>query len=208
MTAPFKLLAAQAVDRLTERATHAQAVNTLYRLDNQLIGDNTDGIGLVQAMRAQRLPLFQAHWLILGAGGAAAGIIPPLLAEGALLTIANRTQCKAEALIQRFATNGQIELFDDRAGRTFTGILNARGMACEEIPANGQIAYDLSYSKSGITPFICTAKAAGIEHCYDGLAMLIWQAASAFECWFGTLPDARKTTSYVTNYLQRSLEIR
>ncbi len=208
VTAPFKLLAAQAADCLTERATQAQAVNTLYCIDNQLIGDNTDGVGLVQAMRAQNMPLSQAHWLILGAGGAAAGIIPYLLAERALLTISNRTKCKAEALIQRFATDGQIQLFDDRAGRTFTGILNTCGPVYQDMPANSQIAYDLSYSKSGITPFLCVAQAAGAEQCHDGLAMLVWQAAFAFERWFNILPDAHKTTSFITNDLQRSLKIR
>ncbi len=204
VTAPFKLLAAQAADCLTEHATQAQAVNTLYRIDNQLIGDNTDGVGLVQAMRMQHMPLSHAHWLILGAGGAAAGIISHLLAEGALLTVANRTQSKAEALIQRFATNGQIQLFDGRVGRIFTGIFNTRGPWCEEMPANCQIAYDLSYSKSGITPFLCVAQAAGAEQCYDGLAMLVWQAAFAFERWFGILPDVKETTSYMTLGLQRS----
>lgn len=208
VTAPFKQLAAQVADCLTERATAAQSVNTLYCLNNQLVGDNTDGIGLVHAMRAQRIPLSKASWLILGAGGAAAGIIPFLLAEGALLTIANRTQSKAAALIQRFATLGQIELLDDMAGKEFIGIINTRGLTDEAISVQSKIAYDLSYSKNGITPFLKMAQSTGVARCYDGLAMLVWQAAFAFERWFGIFPDAQKTTSYMTSGLQRSLEIR
>lgn len=211
ITAPFKGLAAAAADRLTDNAAQAQAVNALYCIDNVLIGDNTDGIGLVHAMQSQQIALAHSSWLLLGAGGAAAGIIAPLLAQGAALTLYNRTKSKAEALVQRFESQGAIRLLHESDQRKFTGILNACALSCNEWPAwlaatirASQLVYDLSYTKRQQTPFLAEAKAQGAAICYDGLTMLVWQAAFAFQRWFGMLPDPNKTISHITNNLQRT----
>jgi shikimate dehydrogenase len=200
VTVPFKQEAWQLCDQLSERAQLAEAVNTIKFEDGRIIGDNTDGIGLCrdichnlqQALQGKRI-------LLLGAGGAARGVILPLLAEHpACLTIANRTASKAEQLAQRFQHYGQLgaSSYEALAGQQFDVIINATSASLSDalppLPggcfAPGSLAYDMMYGK-GLTPFLLFAQQQGSAQLADGLGMLVEQAAEAFCIWRGVRPD-------------------
>lgn len=200
VTVPFKQEAWQLCDQLSERAQLAEAVNTIKFEDGRIIGDNTDGIGLCrdichnlqQALQGKRI-------LLLGAGGAARGVILPLLAEHpACLTIANRTASKAEQLAQQFQHYGQLgaSSYEALAGQQFDVIINATSASLSDalppLPggcfAPGSLAYDMMYGK-GLTPFLLFAQQQGSAQLADGLGMLVEQAAEAFCIWRGVRPD-------------------
>ena len=199
VTAPFKLQACALAQHLSARAAAAGAVNTLWMRDGRMHGDNTDGAGMVRdieanlgfALRARRI-------LLLGAGGAARGVMRPLLDENpALLVVANRTLAKARELAQRFAVEsaGLVEL----AGRHFDLVINATsaGMRDEAIELPGglyaadALAYDMVYAVAGggRTTFLRLAADQGATRLADGLGMLVEQAAEAFHIWRGVRPD-------------------
>jgi shikimate dehydrogenase len=195
VTVPFKEEAFRLATILTERARAAGAVNTLSFAEGEIHGDNTDGAGLVRditnnlgrAIAGKRI-------LLLGAGGAARGVILPLLAERpASLLIANRTAEKARALAGAFPDcdgNG----FEAIAGRSFDLIINATsaGLAGGVLPrltlafAPGCLAYEMVYGKD--TDFLRQAADVGVTSA-DGLGMLVEQAAEAFFVWRGLRPD-------------------
>ena len=200
VTVPFKQEAWQLCEQLSERAQLAEAVNTIKFEDGRIIGDNTDGVGLCrdichnlqQALQGKRI-------LLLGAGGAARGVILPLLAEQpACLTIANRTASKAEQLAQQFQRHGQLSAssYEALAGQQFDVIINATSASLSDalppLPAGcfapGSLAYDMMYGK-GLTPFLLFAQQQGAVHLADGLGMLVEQAAEAFRIWRGVRPD-------------------
>jgi shikimate dehydrogenase len=199
VTVPFKEEAFRLATQLSERASRAGAVNTLRFADGQLFGDNTDGAGLVRdithnlgiSLRGKRL-------LLLGAGGAARGVIAPLLAEGpVLLFIANRSADKARLLASSFADIAAIEAgsFADLAGKSFEVVINATSasLSGESLPlppglfSAGSLAYDMMYGK-GETPFLALAREQGVAQRADGLGMLVEQAAEAFFIWRGVRP--------------------
>jgi shikimate dehydrogenase len=195
VTVPFKEEAFRLATCLSERASAAGAVNTLAFAPDEIFGDNTDGAGLVRDIVAnQSASITGKRVLLLGAGGAARGVILPLLAEQPnSLTIVNRTAEKASALIARFpGTVGGG--FEELAGRSFDLVINATstGLANAELPlptdlfAPGCLAYDMVYGKE--TPFLGQAQAAGARVA-DGLGMLVEQAAEAFLVWRGQRPD-------------------
>lgn len=195
VTVPFKEVAFRLADRLSPRARAAGAVNTLAFGDDGIFGDNTDGAGLTRdilanlgyAIRGRRI-------LILGAGGAARGVILPLAEQQpARLAIANRSPDKARQLAAAFpgcTGSGFAEL----AGQSFDLVINATsaGLADAELPlpaglfAPGCLAYEMVYGKQ--TPFLRQAAAAGAAVA-DGLGMLVEQAAEAFFVWRGIRPD-------------------
>lgn len=204
VTVPFKEHAFALANVLSERARQAGAVNTLlWRDDGSLFGDNTDGIGLVQDITVNRQrDLRGARILLLGAGGAARGVIAPLLAGGcASLTLANRTVDKAIALRELFkGTAANIANlaacgFADLAGQTFDVVINATSASLSGagIPlpkgsfADHALAYDMMYGK-GETPFLARSRELGAAECVDGLGMLVEQAAAAFALWRGVRP--------------------
>ncbi len=200
VTVPFKLEALELADQPTERARQAGAVNTLRFDAGGVFGDNTDGIGLVRDIR-ERLgfPLHGKRILILGAGGAARGVVLPLLEEGpAELAIANRSVAKAEALKAQFAPFGALVAggFADFAGGSFDLVINATsaslGGESLSLPAGlfapGALAYDMVYGK-GATPFMRDAQTLGAARVADGLGMLVAQAAESFFLWRGVRPD-------------------
>lgn len=206
-TVPLKELAWRFADIRSERAERAKAVNTLaLRPDGSVFGDNTDGAGLLRDLTINLgLDIAGKSVLILGAGGAARGILQPLLRAGPdHLMIANRTAAKAEALAAEFADLGKVEAsgFDALAGRAFDLILNATAASLTgELPPlpNGILArngscYDLAYAQ-GPTPFVRWGHDAGAVICMDGLGMLVEQAAEAFRIWRGIYPD---TASVIT----------
>jgi shikimate dehydrogenase len=200
-TVPLKELAWRFADIRSERAERAKAVNTLaLRPDGSVFGDNTDGAGLLRDLTINLgLDIAGKSVLILGAGGAARGILQPLLRSGPdHLMIANRTAAKAEALAAEFADLGEVEAsgFDALAGRAFDLILNATTASLTgELPPlpNGILArkgscYDLAYAQ-GPTPFVRWGYDAGAVICMDGLGMLVEQAAEAFRIWRGIYPE-------------------
>jgi len=202
VTVPFKLEAFKLAELRSARAIQARAVNTLWLdADGRLNGDNTDGAGLVRDLQQNlQWPIHDGRILLLGAGGAARGVIGPLLAQQPReLVLANRTRNKAEALAQAF--KGEIPVstqdFDSLAGR-FDLIINATSAslsgAVPTLPQGlldaGTCCYDMAYADKP-TAFLAWASAAGAQHLADGLGMLIEQAAEAFFIWRGVRPATR-----------------
>jgi len=203
VTVPFKEDAFRLATRLTSRAQAAGAVNTLVFGADGIVGDNTDGAGLVRDLTANLgIAIAGSRVLLLGAGGAARGTILPLLERQPLeLFIANRTAEKAAALaaeLTPLAPAGAARPdgggFEALAGRGFDLVINATsaGLVEQSLPlptgvfARGSLAYDMLYGRE--TPFMAQARAAGARIA-DGLGMLVEQAAEAFEVWRGVRPD-------------------
>lgn len=200
VTVPFKLEALELADRPTERARQAGAANTLRFDAEGIFADNTDGVGLVRDIRDRLgFALYGKRILILGAGGAARGVILPLLEEAPQrLALANRSVDKAEALKTQFASFGELAVggFGDFAGGRFDLVINATsaslGADSLQLPQGlfspGALAYDMVYGK-GETPFLADARRLGAARVADGLGMLVAQAAESFFLWRGVRPD-------------------
>ncbi|HCD1258139.1 TPA: shikimate dehydrogenase [Citrobacter amalonaticus] len=199
VTVPFKEEAFARVDELTERAALAGAVNTIKRLDDgRLLGDNTDGIGLLSDL--ERLSFIQPgqRILLIGAGGASRGVLLPLLSLDCGVTIVNRTASRAEELAQVFAHTGSVQALglDELDGLEFDLIINATSSGISgEIPAipaslirPSVCCYDMFYQK-GNTPFLSWCERHGAKRYADGLGMLVGQAAHAVLLWHGVLPE-------------------
>lgn len=202
VTVPFKLEAFQLSTHLTERATIAQAVNTLKFDGNEILGDNTDGAGLVRDIELNLgIPIATQRVLLLGAGGAARGVILPLLQQKpSLLAIANRTPHKAEALQQQFSAYGNVVAGDFMrfSGDQFDIIINATSAslhdALPELPAGifaqTTLAYDMMYSREP-TRFLKLAQQQGARQIADGIGMLVEQAAESFFVWRNIRPQTK-----------------
>ena len=202
VTIPFKLDAFSYATTLTERARLAGAVNTLRFEGDGALGDNTDGAGLVGDIAGRLgVPLGGKRVLLMGAGGAARGVVLPLLDQApASIAIANRTIEKAQALARQFASRGPVTGggYADFASEQFDVIVNATSASLEgTVPplserafATGALAYDMVYADAP-TPFLRYAEARGAAHLADGLGMLVGQAAEAFFIWRGVRPDTR-----------------
>lgn len=210
VTAPFKEEAFRLCDRLTERAAAAQAVNTLkVEADGTLVGDNTDGVGLVMDLR-RFCSLSGKRILVLGAGGAARGVILPLAGDRpAEIVIANRTASKAADLASEFGTRVLVPVLGiglDQVDGAFDVIIDATsaslGGQTFSLPlsvfAPGCVAYEMVYGK-GETPFMIRAREAGVTQRIDGLGMLVYQAVEAFEVWTGLRPDAAPVFALLRN---------
>jgi shikimate dehydrogenase len=202
VTVPFKEDAFRFADQLTERAQRAGAVNTLKKcVDGTLLGDNTDGAGLVRDLTINaQLSLAGKRILILGAGGAVRGVLEPILAEHpAALVIANRTEIKAVQLAREFASLGRIEAaaFSLQA-EPFDLIINGTAASLSgDLPPISPVlicpgvtvTYDMMYSKE-LTSFCRWSQQHGAALVLDGLGMLVEQAAEAFYVWRGIRPDS------------------
>jgi shikimate dehydrogenase len=201
VTIPFKEDAFRLATRLTPRAELAGAVNMLTFDDKDIVGDNTDGAGLVRDITINLdMPITGKRILLLGAGGAARGAIGPLLEEHpAVVVIANRTAHKARDLAEHYATLGRISggAYTGLSNQTFDIIINATSASLGgELPplpsrlfASGSLAYEMMYGR-GDTPFLLFAREEGAARLSDGLGMLVEQAAEAFQLWRGVRPDA------------------
>ncbi len=201
ITVPFKEEAWQLADRLTERARLAGAVNTLV-FGGDVQGDNTDGAGLVRDLEVLGAPLAGARVLLLGAGGAARGVILPLIDAGvARLFIANRTADKARALQAHFAghdARGVLAAggWQEAADAPYDVVINATSASLSDeappLPAGlyapDSLAYDMVYGR-GLTAYLKQARDQGAARLADGLGMLVEQAAEAFALWRGVRPD-------------------
>ncbi len=203
VTVPFKLEAYELVDHLGAWAERAGAVNTVaLEPDGLLLGENTDGIGLERDLTANlQVRVAGRRLLVVGAGGAVRGILEPLLrCEPRELVIANRTVAKAELLRDLFADLGPVHAcgFDALAGERFDLVVNGTsaslGGALPELPpglfAPRSVAYDLFYAPRP-TPFMRWALQQGATRAFDGLGMLVEQAAESFFIWRGVRPDTR-----------------
>lgn len=202
VTVPFKQEAWRLASNLTQRAKLAQAVNTLKFEDGTILGDNTDGAGLVRDITANLGFSIQGkRILLMGAGGAARGVILPLLEQyPALLAIANRTPAKAHELAQQFLPHGDISSgeYASLSGCHFDLVINATSSSLSnELPplpaaifSPGSLAYDMMYGK-GLTPFLHFAQANGAAQLADGLGMLVEQAAESFFLWRGLRPETK-----------------
>ena len=204
VTVPFKLEAFDIAHRVSQRAKDAQAANFLMFEEDRMFADNTDGPGLVRDL-VNNLGYHpkEKRILLLGAGGAAQGVLAALLEqEPGILTIANRTVEKALRLAETFRRHpaaGSSVLcglgFGDLAGHHFDLIINATASSLHgQLPplpaqafAPGALAYDMMYGK-GRTPFLALAEAYGAKTT-DGLGMLVEQAAESFLLWRGVRPQ-------------------
>jgi shikimate dehydrogenase len=202
VTVPFKEEAYRLADQLTERGRRAGAVNTLARQpDGSLLGDNTDGAGLVRDLKVNHgVTLKDKRVLVLGAGGAVRGALEPLLAEEPyVLVIANRTVEKAERLAQEFADIGPVlPAGYDWLEEPVDIIINATSASLSgEVPPiapsliqpGETFCYDMMYAKEP-TAFCRWATEHKAGRAVDGLGMLVEQAAEAFFLWRGVRPDS------------------
>lgn len=203
VTVPFKQEAFHLADQLTERARLAGAVNTLVvQPDGTLLGDNTDGVGLMADMaRNHQWPLTGKRILLLGAGGAVRGVLGPLLEQKPqLIVIANRTREKAEELVAIFSPFGEVQAtgYEELPTSPFDIIINGTSASLSGgvPPLPGAVVgpetacYDMMYGKE-LTPFLAWAKAHGSTRMADGLGMLVEQAAESFRLWRGVKPQTK-----------------
>ena len=198
VTVPFKLEAYQLCNQLTGRARAAQAVNTLLFENGEILGDNTDGAGLIADIE-QNLgcKLLFKKVLLMGAGGAAHGVIWQLFNAGASIIIANRTLDKAQQMAAEFTSYGTVSAssYEALAGKQFDVVVNATSSSLSDkmpplplgIFAPGALAYDMMYGKQ--TPFLKFAQEQGAARLADGTGMLVEQAAEAFCKWRGMRPE-------------------
>ncbi|MDY0330855.1 MAG: shikimate dehydrogenase [Thiomonas sp.] len=206
VTVPFKFDAWRLCARRSAAAQLAQAVNTLGWDEGGLWGDNTDGIGLVRDLArvlgadAHR-PLQGQRVLLLGAGGAASGVLGPLLKAGArAIALCNRSADKAQALAARHSAlaaqhGADLQVVFEPPAHWADGVINATaaslGGAALDLPEGvlrpGRWAYDMMYGAQD-TLFVAQARAAGAS-AWDGLGMLVEQAAQSYTLWHGEAPD-------------------
>ena len=207
VTVPHKNEVVTLVDRMSERAQIAGAVNTLVFRDDEVFGDNTDGYGLVRDLRENlHLNLKGKSILILGAGGATRGIVHPLLEQQPRhIVIANRTVQKSDALAEHFSSFGEVSAcrFDSvPEGRHFDLVVNATsaGLKGETPPypisavGKDTLCYDLSYGLTP-TPFSVWGVRRGASLSVMGWGMLVEQAAESFRVWRGMRPDTTPVLS-------------
>lgn len=225
ITAPLKRTAFEAAQQLSPEAELAQAVNTLvFRKPDDWFGTTTDGAGLLRDLQ-RLMPAGQGsglssglisglagkRLLIIGAGGAAAGVILPLLQQApASLMLANRDVAKAETLVQRFSHLGKIAacaLTDSGKHGPFDLLINATSLGHQGIApeladgcfAPSSFCYDLNYGQAAKAwQTVCNQR--GVEFS-DGLGMLVEQAALSFELWTGHAPETLKVLTDLRNKL-------
>ncbi|GMR07439.1 MAG: shikimate dehydrogenase [Gammaproteobacteria bacterium] len=222
VTVPFKRQAFELAAILTERASHAAAVNTLWMGDdNELKGDNTDGVGLVNdLLNNLKTTLMDRRILLLGAGGAVRGVINPLLAtQPESLVIANRTASRAEELA--LASNQWQEAgicvsgcgLDDLEGRQFDIIINGTAASLEgklprlpdSVLIKGGVCYDMMYSAEP-TVFVQWGENHAAGTSVDGFGMLVEQAAESFYIWRGVRPRTGPVLKELRQQIRRLQE--
>ncbi|WP_298291864.1 shikimate dehydrogenase [Thiomonas sp.] len=206
ITVPFKFEAWRLCARRSAAAQLAQAVNTIGWDESGLWGDNTDGVGLVRDLARllqtdPHRPLQHQRLLLLGAGGAASGVLGPLLAAGARsIALWNRSLDKAQTLAARHSAlaaqhGADLQVVHTPPPHWADGVVNATAASLggETLElADGVLhpnawAYDMMYAAAD-TPFVAQAKAAGAQ-AWDGLGMLVEQAAQSYTLWHGESPD-------------------
>ena len=220
VTVPFKQDAWVYADQHSARAQTAGAVNTLiFQPDGQCLGDNTDGVGLVNDLvNNHRLNLKDSRILLLGAGGAVRGVLQPLLDAGpAELLIANRTAQRAVDLAASFSAYGPVtgcgldELKDRVAANGFDLVINGTSASLQgklppipdKLLAANATVYDMMYSAEP-TAFVVWGNENGAAQSLDGLGMLVEQAAESFYLWRGVRPDTKPVIASLRKELRTS----
>lgn len=213
VTVPFKEQAWSLAERRTPEAEKAGAANTLYRDgEGLLIADNTDGKGLVTDLtRNHNVNLQGKRLLLLGAGGAVRGVLGPLMASGpAAITVANRTVSKAQALVELFRDEAAGVAFEACGfavpAEPFDVIINGTSASLQgDLPplspnviGADTVVYDMMYSLT-TTTFNQWALDQGAHRVYDGLGMLVEQAAEAFRIWRGIRPQTSAVMDELRN---------
>jgi shikimate dehydrogenase len=196
VTAPFKQEAYNLANDLTYAARVSRSANMLTFEGDSILADSTDGDGLMQDIRFNLgiSLIYQKKVLLIGAGGAARSIALQLSEEGTKLVIANRTVEKAMELASEYH-NVEGCGFDTLSGRKFDIVINATSTGFQDIElplpvdifADHALAYDIAYGR--MTPFMKFAETNGVSGVYDGLGMLVEQAAQSFYIWRGKHPD-------------------
>ena len=241
ITVPCKFDAYSFAQERSIQAQISKAVNTLVKRqrDNGSVyyyGDTTDGPGLVLALENLDVALQGSNVLLIGAGGAAAGVVPALIdAKVAGITVVNRTLSKAHDLVMQIMTfylnhspetelpqlqactyealNASYQGKSEAVGipARYEVVLNATSLSMhQELPAiddsivaAADVAYDLYYTPEGKTVFTQHASKLGCKHCFDGLTMLVGQAAFSYQLWFGKMPPILETMEYLRAHLKR-----
>ena len=216
VTLPYKTDAFRVSRQLSDRAELAKTVNTLSFKEGHIAGDNTDGIGLIADLQSnQELNLDNKRILILGAGGAVAGVLGPILeCHPQLIVIANRTVNKAVALEKQFSKFGPVKAcgltrvdeshFDLVINGTAASLSNQRPQVNTRVLEGVQFAYDMMYAIKP-TLFMDWARQNGVMNTANGLGMLVEQAAASFHIWHGRQPDTEpvlkkvKAAMFTTN---------
>ncbi|RCW74317.1 shikimate dehydrogenase [Pseudorhodoferax soli] len=204
VTVPFKLEAAALAAVHSERARLAGACNTLHFRPEGIYGDNTDGAGLVQDITQHAgQAIAGSDLLLIGAGGASAGVLGPLVEAGARrIMVANRTAGKAQALVERHAALavprgcvlsacGLDEVpghYDIVVNASASSLAGAEVPVAASVLADGALAVDMMYGPAA-APFLAWARAHGAR-ARDGLGMLVEQAAESFALWRGVRPPS------------------
>lgn len=202
VTVPFKQEAWKICDESSARAEHAGAVNTLiFGDDGKISGDNTDGVGLTRDLVNNHHAFIKRRKiLILGAGGAVRGVLTPLLVlDPTSITIANRTVEKAQQLAQKFHSIGDVKAssYESLGIEKFDLIINGTSAGLDQkvppIPPDvlgiNSVCYDMMYNISAPTAFVEWAKNLGASRTFDGLGMLVEQAAESFYIWRRIRPN-------------------
>ncbi len=209
VTVPHKSEVTRLVDHLSERASIAGAVNTLTFKDDEILGDNTDGFGLVRDLVDNLgLSLGDSNILVLGAGGATRGIIGPLLdMQPASVRIANRTLGKAQALADHFSRLGPVtacrfnvvpvsDQYDLIINATSAGLHGESPPYPSAAVSETTVCYDLSYGLNA-TPFSAWAVENGAAQAVMGWGMLVEQAAESFRIWRGIRPNTAEVLKHM-----------
>lgn len=203
VTAPFKQQAYELADRLTEKAQLAGAVNTLYKEGEKLVGDTTDGKGLVRDLVFNNIQLENKVVLLIGAGGAARGCVKDLLEQNpSHLYISNRTLSKAQTIVDAISDERCIAIsFDDIPSNVDIVINSTSCSLTNEVPnievsklKDLSVAYDMSY-KNNTTSFNQWIESNTRAKTIDGLGMLVEQAAESFNIWHKQMPDTKALRS-------------
>ncbi len=207
VTVPFKFKAYKICDSLTARvvSSGSGAVNTLININGKILGDNTDGVGLRSDIEQNlKFPIADKNILILGAGGAAHGVLNSLVGAKSI-TIANRTSEKALQLVMSISDVNDVraKMFDELdapydliINATSTGLTDTALPIPNIIFAKGCLAYDMMYGRE--TPFMKQARENGAQVA-DGLGMLVEQAAEAFYIWRGVRPETQSVIQKIRN---------
>lgn len=219
VTVPFKSKAYELSQKLTDRAKAAGVVNVLWMQDGVIHGDNSDGVGLVRDLKRAKVNLANQTILLLGAGGAAQGVLLPLMdQQPSKIIVANRTESKAQELVSKFdkiATEKKVQLkavalqnlatlgsVDVIINATASSLSSLSPLTDEQVKSlvSHSVGYDMVYGKQ--TPFMKQIEDAGGK-ALDGLGMLVEQAAEAFELWRGQSVVGRLDTTAVINNLKQ-----
>lgn len=217
VTVPFKLDAFDLTrGRQSERAATAGAVNTLWMVDGALHGCNTDGVGLLHDLQRLGADLPRARVLLVGAGGAARGVLLPLLASGCpQVHVVNRTESRAHDLVRAFAGHAQAPRLSAGGfaaladGRQWDVVINATASSLSDaapalpagLYAREALAYDMVYGAQA-TAFMRQAHRDGAARTADGLGMLVSQAAESFFIWRGIRPRTEPVLAALRAQLQ------